>query len=623
MHVLYVHKNFPAQFGHLADYLIEHEGFRCTFLSERKAEPGGRIERVRYRLRGGARPTTHYCSRTFENFVWRCHAVYETMKTHPEIRPDLVVGHSGFGSTLYLEQLYDCPIVNFCEWYYHPDGGESKYRDSLVPTELNALRSQTRNAMFLLDLQACDAGYSPTNWQRSQIPAEYQPKLRTVFDGIDTELWRPLGPDERGPRKIGDREIPDDVKIVTYVSRGFEEIRGFDVFVEVARRICGRRDDVLFVCVGENTSFYGSEDLKTGGSSFRDHVLIGGDFDPERFLFTARVPPEELARIFSLSDLHLYLTAPFVLSWSMLNALACGTPLLASDTEPVREVIHHGHNGLLAPFFDADTFTELALDVLADPPAYRPLQEAGLETIHRRYSLKAVIPDMLGLYHDAAAGRLNAPGPRQPTTEPMRVTAAPGTDPLELLAAQDPWPDQQPSVTACRDDVRMPAGHRETLSKVLSDQTRLVAELGAWNGLSTRLIARAAPRATIIAVDEWKETGDGNGQWNWKPQVPELFARFLANCWPWRDRVIPLASSVAGAVEQLCALEIVPEVLFFHATHTPTLEEDLQLVLDRFGSSVVIGDHWRWPRLERAVAALNGNGALETSIPGDTWRVSP
>ena len=99
MHVLYVHKNFPAQFGHIAEHLIEHEGFRCTFISERKPQPGGRIRRIRYKARGGARAQTHHCSRSFENYVWQSHAVFQAMKAHPEVKPDLVVGHSGFGST--------------------------------------------------------------------------------------------------------------------------------------------------------------------------------------------------------------------------------------------------------------------------------------------------------------------------------------------------------------------------------------------------------------------------------------------------------------------------------------------------------------------------------------------
>lgn len=109
MHVLYVHKNYPAQFGHLARHLIEHHGFRCTYVSERASPPPGPIRYLQYKVKGGATARTHYCSRTIENFTWHSIAVYETMKAHPEIKPDLVVGHSGFGSTLFLGELYDCP----------------------------------------------------------------------------------------------------------------------------------------------------------------------------------------------------------------------------------------------------------------------------------------------------------------------------------------------------------------------------------------------------------------------------------------------------------------------------------------------------------------------------------
>ena len=118
MHVLFVHQNFPAQFGHIADYLAQHHGFRCTFVSEKPAGQVGGIERIQYKIQGGATKQNHYCSRTFENAIWHTHAVYEALKARPDIKPDLIVGHSGFGSTLFLRELYDCPIINYFEYFY-------------------------------------------------------------------------------------------------------------------------------------------------------------------------------------------------------------------------------------------------------------------------------------------------------------------------------------------------------------------------------------------------------------------------------------------------------------------------------------------------------------------------
>ncbi|MHC4400773.1 MAG: glycosyltransferase [Planctomycetota bacterium] len=409
MHVLFVHKNFPAQFGHIASYLAQHEGFRCTFVCELPPGTFGGVERLQYRTSGGATGSTHYCSRTFENCVWHAHAVYETMKARPEIKPDLVVGHSGLGSTFFLAELYDCPIINYFEYYYHGRDSDLDFRPEFPASELDVLRTRTRNAMILLDLQTCAAGYTPTNWQRSLLAAEYQYKIETIFDGIDTEFRHRRS----APRQIASRRIPPDTRIVTYVSRGFESMRGFDVFMKVAKRICEARSDVIFVCVGSDRVCYGGDLRHVEAKTFREHVLSQDDYELDRFIFTGLVPPAELANILSLSDLHVYLTVPFVLSWSMMNALACGCTVLASDTAPVLEMIQHEKNGLLGGFSDVDGLAKLALRVLADPEAYRPLGQAGVEMIHQGYSLARKLPEMLGLYERTIAGTM----PRPPASE--------------------------------------------------------------------------------------------------------------------------------------------------------------------------------------------------------------
>ncbi len=188
MHVLFVHKNFPAQFGHIAGYLVEREGFQCTFVSEREPGVSRGVRRIQYAIRGGATKQTHYCSRSFENFTWHSHAVYETMKAHPEVRPDLVVGHSGFGSTLFLADLYDCPIINYFEWFYRAHNSEMDFRPERPPKELNVLRARARNAMLLADLQTCTAGYSPT-----ERPAPQMDCVPGRDEGKDLEPAAPLG----------------------------------------------------------------------------------------------------------------------------------------------------------------------------------------------------------------------------------------------------------------------------------------------------------------------------------------------------------------------------------------------------------------------------------------------
>ena len=173
--------------------------------------------------------------------------------------------------------------------------------------------------------------------------------------------------------------------------------------MKVAKRICDARDDVLFVCVGSDRVCYGGDLNRIEEDSYRAHVLKQDDYDLSKFLFTGRVTPFELVDIFSLSDLHIYLTVPFVLSWSMMNSLSCGCTVLASNTEPVQEMIRHGENGLLADFFDVDGFTEQALEVLEDPEKFRHLGQAGEAMIEQDYSLKVCLPRMLDLYERAGA----------------------------------------------------------------------------------------------------------------------------------------------------------------------------------------------------------------------------
>ena len=402
MHVLFCHKNFPAQFGHIARYLVQNKGFQCSFVCELESGEFDGVRRIQYKIQGGATKTVHYCSRTFENATWHAHAVYETMKGLPDIKPDLIVGHSGFGSTLFLADLYDCPIINYFEYYYRGKDSDLDFRSEIPTKEIDRLRSRTRNAMIQLDLQTCTVGYAPTEWQRSLFPSEYMPKLKAIFDGVDTSIWYRR---HNVPRQIGDRQIPEGTKIVTYVSRGFETMRGFDIFMKVAKKICDARDDVIFLCVGSDRVCYGGDLNRIEEKSYREFILKQDDYDLDRFIFTGRVHPEDLANIMSMGDLHIYLTVPFVLSWSMMNSLARGATVLASNTAPVQEMIKHGENGLLADFYDVDRFFELAMQVLDDPEGHRHLGEAGMAMIEDRYTLEKCLPQMLELYESAINNR--------------------------------------------------------------------------------------------------------------------------------------------------------------------------------------------------------------------------
>jgi glycosyltransferase involved in cell wall biosynthesis len=222
-----------------------------------------------------------------------------------------------------------------------------------------------------------------------------------IFDGIDMSLFHRH---PNIPRQVGERIIPPSTRVVTDVSQGFESMRGFDLFMRAAKLIARRHPDVLFVVFGSDRIYYGGDERHIRHKSFREHVLAQDVYDSSKFVFTGTVPPGTLVDLLSLSDLHIYPTVPFVLSWSLINALACGSTVLASDTAPVREVITDGENGLLVDFFDVEG---LAVEVLRDPLAFRHLGRRGVQLVHEHYALDVTLPRHIALFERAMGGPVN------------------------------------------------------------------------------------------------------------------------------------------------------------------------------------------------------------------------
>ena len=403
MHVVYVHPNFPAQFGHIASALVQR-GHRCTFVSETPPGTVSGIHKVQYKPAGGATERTHYFARTFENAVGHAAGVYDALvPLAMDMAPDLIVGHSGFGTTLFLHELFPrTPVINYFEYFYWSHGSDLDFRTESPPDARDVLRSRARNAMCLLDLDNCLAGYPPSMFQNTRAPTAYLDKIRVIHDGVPTCFWRRRDV----PRRLGERTFDVDTRIVTYVSRGFESMRGFDIFMQVAKRVCDAVPNVVFLVVGSDRICYGGDEKRIQAKTYCEHVLAQDTYDLARILFLGPQPPDVLVQIFSLSDLHLYLTVPFVLSWSVLDAMACGCVVLGSDTAPVREVVTDGHNGLLRGFSDVDGLTETALRVLEHPEAYRCLGRVAEETVREHYALDRTLPRMLALYDEVIrAGR--------------------------------------------------------------------------------------------------------------------------------------------------------------------------------------------------------------------------
>jgi glycosyltransferase involved in cell wall biosynthesis len=409
MHLLFIHQAFPAQFGRLALELNKRYGWKCSFLIESLSNCPTPLPEMLERLDLHQIPLAPEFRtqrltpwpQSYGRYLQLCQAVFEAVRTRPELRPDLVVGHDGLGPALFLPELLDCPIVNYCEYYFAPSRRDISYRIDLPPAEPAPFYPRSINAATLINLVAYDAGYAPTHWQRETFPERFRHKIEVHFDGIDTDLYRP----HRVPRTIAERSVPEGTRIITYVARGLESMRGFDLFMRVANQIARERRDVLFVVVGQEDSYYGWDRLHTSQPNFKEWVLSHGEYDLSRFIFIRHLDPAQLAEIFCLSDLHIYLTVPFVLSWSLMNALSCGCVVLASDVAPVREVIQPGRNGLLEPFFDTDRLTAAALRVLDDPSSFKPLGGAGRQLIEEKYSLEVAVPELKDYFERMAASK--------------------------------------------------------------------------------------------------------------------------------------------------------------------------------------------------------------------------
>ena len=282
MRVLFVHRNFPAHFGHIAAHLSRELGWECTFVSEVADADPSRITLVPYKPQGGATEHSHYFSRTFENAIAHAAGVHEAcVSLSATFEPDLIVGHSGFGSTLLLSEVFPgVPIVNLFEYFYRPHDSDLDFRPDFPPLPEDILRSRARNAMIMLDLEQCTLGYAPTHFQRDLLPSAYAAKIDVVHDGIDTSFWRRQSDTRAIREQLG---IAESDRVVTYCARGLESMRGFDIFMRAARRVCEADERARFIVVGSDTVAYGGDLRFTGGRSFREHVLDEADYDLSRF----------------------------------------------------------------------------------------------------------------------------------------------------------------------------------------------------------------------------------------------------------------------------------------------------------------------------------------------------
>lgn len=386
--ILFLHPNFPAQFRHLATTLGQDSNYQVVFGTKRKEGEIPGVAKVIYEPSREARPETHHYVRTLENAVLQGQAIYrlgETLKKEG-FYPDIVYGHSGWGPTLFIKDIFPrATLLCYFEWFYHAHGTDADFDPNDPLSADDEARIRIKNAPILIDLYSCDRGLCPTKWQKQQFPAEYQDKITVLHDGIDTNYFQPK-PNAKLVLSRINLDLSQVQEIITYVARGMEPYRGFPQFMEAAEILQHRRPNLHVVVVGEDRVAYGK--TLPDGKTYKQFMLENLHLDLKRIHFTGLLPYNEYLQVLQASSAHIYLTRPFVLSWSMLEAMSTGCIIVASDTAPVKELIKDGYNGLFVNFFEPEKIADKVEYVLDNPDIINRIRIKARETIVNNYQLE-------------------------------------------------------------------------------------------------------------------------------------------------------------------------------------------------------------------------------------------
>ena len=406
MNILFLHQNFPAQFRHLATVLSRQPDNQVVFLTAAERGEIQGVRKVVFKPSREANPATHHYLKGMERAILEGQAAYRAGVALKQqgFRPDLVYGHSGWGSPMFMKDLFpQSPLMCYFEWFYHAHGADTDFDPSSQVTADDECRLRISNAAILSDLYSCDFGLSPTQWQKSQFPREYAPKIAVLHDGVDTEYFRPQA---NGKLSLPSLELDLDEhrEIVTYVARGMEPYRGFPQFMETLALLQKRRPKLQAIIVGADRVAYGK--ALPNGKSYKQLMLERLNLDLSRVHFTGLLPYPEYLKVLQASSVHVYLTRPFVLSWSMLEAMSAGCVIVGSGTQPVQEVIRDGENGLLTDFFSPTAIAGRVEEALDDRQAMERIRANARETIIERYDLKKLLPRHIELMRRVAGTKV-------------------------------------------------------------------------------------------------------------------------------------------------------------------------------------------------------------------------
>ena len=403
MRYLFLHPVFPGQFGKVMEALARNPAndvVHCSRISAVASIPG--VRKVRYKLPEPAQCQTLAFAQKMENTIQHAQAVLNAVHKLKQqgFVPDLIYGYAGWGPTLFMKDLYPkTPLLGYFEWFLNPYGAEYNF-DPANPLAFEAQQAlRLSNINMLLDLQACDHGVVPTHWQYSQFPAEYRrDKLSVLHDGVDTDFYQPAA--GTAALQLPGLDLTGVTEIVTYATRGMEPFRGFPQFMRALAVLQKRRPHCHAVIVGTEEYFYTKPPL--AAKSYKELLLreLGGELDLARIHFTGWLDKSQYRAVLQASRVHVYLTYPYVLSWSLLEALSCGCLVIGSRTAPVEEVILDDQNGRLVDFFDHHALAEQLEAALDRDPINDPLRRNARQTVVDRYALQKMLPRHLALLSD-------------------------------------------------------------------------------------------------------------------------------------------------------------------------------------------------------------------------------
>jgi len=412
--ILFVHQNFPGQYRHLAPALVA-AGHRCQSIGGSGSPGIPAVPHQRYQLTGAGPAGLHPWAQDFHVKCQRAEAVAQQAARLAQqgFRPDLVIGHPGWGELLSIKDVFpNVPVLHQLEFVYQLSGADAgfdpEFSDPADPTPAwrAATRLRLRRAPQLLALHDLDHAMAPTRWQASTAPALFADRITVIHEGINTQAARPNPSAEIRLQAAGLSFRPGD-EVVSFVARNLEPYRGFHVFMRMLPLLQARRPHCHVVIVGADGVSYGSP--PADGRSWRQTLLeeLDGQLDLSRIHFVGRVPHSVLHNLFQVSACHVYLTYPFVLSWSLLEAMSCGAVVVASATAPVQEVMSDGENGFLVDFFDGLALAERIATVLHAQKDHQVLAMSARRSIQQKYDLNSIcLPRQIQLVRDCVRPRI-------------------------------------------------------------------------------------------------------------------------------------------------------------------------------------------------------------------------